>query len=104
MATDAGTVDELLHRLRDARGRATARKMFGEYCVYLDGRPVALVCDDTLFVKLTPAGRAIVPDAGLGPPYAGAKPHLVVPLEDARLAELMDATLAALPAERKGRR
>lgn len=26
------------------------RKMFGEYALYLDGRVVALVCDNMLFV------------------------------------------------------
>jgi hypothetical protein len=28
--------------------------MLGEYALYLDGKVVALVCDDHLFLKLTP--------------------------------------------------
>jgi len=52
--------------------------MFGEYGLYLDGRLVALVCDDQLFVKPTIAGRAYAPDAGEAPPYPGSKPSLVI--------------------------
>jgi TfoX/Sxy family transcriptional regulator of competence genes len=80
MATDQATIDELLDRLRDA-GRVTAKKMFGEFCVYLDGKPVALVCDDVLYVKPTTAGRALKPGVEEGPPYAGAKDHLMFPAD-----------------------
>jgi TfoX/Sxy family transcriptional regulator of competence genes len=31
--------------------------MFGEYGVYCDEKFVALICDDTLFVKPTPISR-----------------------------------------------
>jgi TfoX/Sxy family transcriptional regulator of competence genes len=73
-------MDELLERLRDA-GRVTAKKMFGEFCVYLDGKPVALVCDDILYVKPTAAGRALIEGVTEASPYPGAKPHLMLPLE-----------------------
>jgi TfoX/Sxy family transcriptional regulator of competence genes len=93
-------VDDLLDRLAGA-GRVTARKMFGEYCVYLDDKVVALVCDDTLYVKPTAAGREVVPDAAEGPPYPGARPHLVLPQERWAdrdvLCRLVRATFAELP-------
>jgi TfoX-like protein len=60
VATQQSTIDELMDRLADS-GRVHARKMFGEYCVYLDDKPVALVCDDVLYVKPTDAGRALAP-------------------------------------------
>jgi hypothetical protein len=63
---------------------------------------VALICDDTLFVKPTPEGRAFAGQLEEGPPYPGAKPCLIVPedqLDDAdRLAELIRITAEALPA------
>lgn len=100
MATSQETVDDLLDRLAPA-GRVTTRKMFGEYCLYLDDKPVALVCDGRLYVKPTPAGRELVPGAAEGPPYPGAKPHLMFPpdrWDDAEtLCELLRATFAALP-------
>jgi TfoX/Sxy family transcriptional regulator of competence genes len=93
-------VDDLLGQLAGA-GRVTARKMFGEYCVYLDGKPVALVCDDRLYVKPTAAGRGLAPDAAEAPPYPGARPHLLIPRADwadaAALARLLRATFDELP-------
>ena len=38
--------------------RLTFRKMFGEYALYVDGKVVALICDDQLFLKATAEGRA----------------------------------------------
>lgn len=98
MATSQETVDTLLEHLT---GGVRTRKMFGEYCVYLDEKPVALVCDDRLFLKPTAAGRELLPGAAEEPPYPGAKPHLVVPPElwadgDA-MGRLLRATFEALP-------
>ncbi len=76
------------------------RKMFGEYALYLDGRVVALVCDDMLYVKPTAAGRALLDTVEEAPPYPGAKPHWRMDdvLDDGeRLARLLIATAAALP-------
>jgi hypothetical protein len=33
----------LLDRLRDAGRRVAAKRMFGEFCLYVDATPVALV-------------------------------------------------------------
>jgi TfoX/Sxy family transcriptional regulator of competence genes len=91
-------VDELRRRaaLADA---LSARKMFGEYALYLDGKIVALVCDDRLFVKPTAEGRALLPNVVEAPPYVGAKPHFLVSETDdgAFLGKLLTATAAALP-------
>jgi TfoX/Sxy family transcriptional regulator of competence genes len=73
MPTRAEAVEPIL----DAIPGATVRKMFGEYALYLDGRVVALICDDTLFLKDLPEARALLPDAETGAPYPGAKPHLI---------------------------
>ena len=51
MASQQSTIDSLLDSLSGA-GRVTARKMFGEYCVYLDDKPVALVCVDNAFANI----------------------------------------------------
>ncbi len=74
MATDRGTVDYIVEQAAGAGG-VSARAMFGEYALYCDGKVVALICDDQLFLKPTDAGRAILgPDPSMGAAYPGAKP------------------------------
>ncbi len=79
MATKPGIIDYLLDQIGRTQS-VTARKMFGEYGVYSQGKLVALVCDDQLFVKPTPKGRAFIGEASVveGSPYPGAKPYLQI--------------------------
>jgi len=80
MATSQSTIDYILDQLSGVENVST-RKMFGEYTVYVSGRVVALVCDDTLFVKLTEAGVMFAgegADIKTGPPFPGAKPWLLI--------------------------
>lgn len=101
MATARKTVDYLVDQMA-AAGAVSAKAMFGEYGVYCDGKMVAIIGDEQLFLKPTPAGRALAPDAAEAPPYPGAKPCLVIDpdrWEDAEwLADLVRATAADLPA------
>jgi TfoX/Sxy family transcriptional regulator of competence genes len=76
MSTRRETIDALLDALSPA-GPITTRAMFGEYALYIDGRVVALVCDDSLFIKPVAGAVAALPGAEMAPPYAGAKPHLL---------------------------
>jgi len=99
MASDAGYVDFVLEQA--ALGAAlTSKKMFGEYALYLDGKVVALVCDNQVFVKPTAAGRALLEQVVEQAPYPGGKPHYLIDegLEDrALLQRLLRATAQALP-------
>lgn len=84
----------------------TSRKMFGEYALYVDGKVVALVCDDQLFLKPTPAVRAELRSVNERPPYPGAKPHFLLAdeLDDrALLQRVLRLTAQELP-EPKPRR
>jgi DNA transformation protein len=107
MGSRQETVDYLTDQMSGA-GEVSARKMFGEYGVYCDGKMAALICDDRLFLKPTAAGAALLPDAETAPPYPGAKPHIVVPeemWEDADLmASLLARTAEALPAPKPKKR
>jgi DNA transformation protein and related proteins len=107
MATERSTVDAIL-RCAASAGDVSARAMFGEYALYLDGKLVALICDDALFVKLTAAGQAIAADAELASPYPGAKPILAIKKsrwENGEwLAGLLLATAAGLPMPKPKRR
>ncbi len=77
MATTKNTVEYILEQISDA-GRVSARKMFGEYAIYCDGKVVALVCDDQLFVKPTKAGKKFIGNVPEAPPYPGAKPYYLI--------------------------
>jgi TfoX/Sxy family transcriptional regulator of competence genes len=96
-------LDFVLDQMSGA-GAISARAMFGEYGIYCDGKIVALFCDDRLFVKPTPAGRAFARSVAEAPPYPGAKPYLAIDerMEDREwLTALIRATASALPAPRK---
>ena len=100
MSTRPETRDFLLDQLGDLPGLRT-RRMFGEYCVYVDDKPVAFVCDDQLYVKPTPAGQALLPEPVWGRFYDKARPHLLLSADrwDDRdlLRALLMATAEALP-------
>lgn len=75
MATSQATMDFLLDLLADS-GQVSARKMFGEYCLYYGGRPVGLVCDEQLFLKPSAASRSLMHTPDEGMPFPGARAHL----------------------------
>jgi TfoX/Sxy family transcriptional regulator of competence genes len=77
MASDRRTVDFIIDQIA-AAGDVAAKPMFGEYGLYCDGRMVALVCDDRLFVKPTAGGRLVAGDVEEDAPYPGAKPCLLI--------------------------
>ena len=74
--------------------------MFGGCTLYLDGKVVALVCDDQLFVKPTSAGRAFIGNVVEAPAYPGAKNSFLIEdqLDDGDwLTKLLTVTAAELP-------
>ncbi|MEY4723340.1 MAG: hypothetical protein RLZZ324_853 [Candidatus Parcubacteria bacterium] len=76
MATKASSIEYLLDQLSALDG-LTTRKMFGEYALYRHGTVLGFVCDDALFLKITPEGRAAAGDLYReGQAYPGSKPYL----------------------------
>ena len=80
--------------------RLTAKRMFGEYGLYIDGKVVAFACDDSLFVKPTAATDTLTATLPRRPPYPGAKGYPVADelLDDSdALRRLLLATFEAVP-------
>lgn len=100
MASDQNFVDYVVGQIQNA-GEITAKKMFGEYALYADGKMVAVICDNKLFIKPTIAGRAFIGKVVESPPYKGAKHSFLIEekVEDtAWLSELIRISAKELPA------
>jgi TfoX/Sxy family transcriptional regulator of competence genes len=99
MASNKEFVDFVLDQIENA-GEITARKMFGEYGVYSDGKIFGLICDNKLFIKPTDAGRAFIQQVVEAPAYPGAKPSFLIEdkIEDREwLSELIRISVRELP-------
>lgn len=85
MATDLSYIQFVIEQLRGED--ATYKKMFGEYMVYIEDKPVLTVCDNTVFVKEVKELAEIMSEADRGYPYDGAKEHYILDIENAELVE-----------------
>ena len=97
MASHQDFVDYVAEQLREA-GTIRSRKMFGEDGLFCDGVFFAVICDDQLFVKITPTGEAAFPHLPKAPPYEGANDYIWVEDVDdrERMTELVRITCQAL--------
>lgn len=92
MSTTKDFIDYICEQIREA-GNITSKKMFGEYMVYYNNKPVLLICDNTVFVKQLPEVLELFnkydrkPE--IGTPYKGAKPHYILDVDDTDLAVSM---------------
>ncbi|HAA16412.1 MAG TPA: competence protein TfoX [Cytophagales bacterium] len=99
MASDAAFIEFVVDQMSGV-GEVTAKKMFGEYGLYANGKFFAVICDNKLFVKPTETGRTFIGEPVEAPAYPGAKPSFLIEeqLEDREwLAELVNVTVAELP-------
>jgi len=53
MATTVDYIEFVCEQLAGV-GAVRYHKMFGEYMVYVNDKPLLLVCDNTVFVKILP--------------------------------------------------
>ncbi len=119
MATSEGFKDFVLECLvrcaeeyLEGKYDFSARKMFGEYCVYVadlrdshidsDKKVLFLLCDENVFIKKFECLEAMAQENSayfsLGFPYNGAREHYILDIENAKLvAQVIKATLPFLP-------
>lgn len=108
MASDLSFVEFVVDQFHKDLG-VTHKKMFGEFGLFSGGKMFGAVCDDRLFVKPTPAGRAFIGTVVEAPMYPGAKPSFLIEdrIEDPDwLSELVRVTVPGLPTPkaRKGKK
>ncbi len=58
------------------------KKMFGEFMIYVNDKPVIIVCNNNAFVKKLDCIEEMMKDAKLGYPYKGAKEHYVLDIDN----------------------
>jgi hypothetical protein len=99
MPKDDSTVDFILDQIGDSR--TEKRRMFGAVALVRDGKMVALIAKERLFLKPTEPGRALIGDPEALPPCKGLGPWYVIPgdrWDDGTfLSDIIKATAAALP-------
>lgn len=79
-------------------GAVRAKKMFGDWCIYLDEKAVILACDGQCYVKMHPSIAPLMGGALTGQPYPGAKEHYILDIEHRTEARQVVKALAdALP-------
>ena len=103
MATTQEFADKVCRRMAPF-GDVRSRKMFGEYMVYVNDKPLLTVCDNTVFVKKVPELATVMANAAVGCPYEGAKEHYILDIDDTALTAQVIATLepiTPLPKKRK---
>lgn len=85
MATSLEFAQYTCEQIENA-GSVNYRKMFGEYMIYVNGKPVILICNDTPYVKINEITEKLIENKETGVPYNGAKPHYILDIDNQELA------------------
>lgn len=93
MACSQDYIDFICSQLNGV-GVIRTRKMFGDWCIYVDEKPVLLACDEQCYVKMHKAIAEIMQDAQTGCPYDGASPHYILDIEHRDKARAVISRLA----------
>lgn len=85
----ASTLDFVEYVCEQIQGTGAVRfkKMFGEYMVYVNDKPVLLVCDNNVFVKQLDCVEEKMINASKGFPYNGAKEHYILDIDNRDLSQ-----------------
>lgn len=104
MATSRDYIEFVCEQLAGT-GAVRSRRMFGEYMVYVQDKPLLLVCDNTVFVKMLPELAEVLADAQTALPYEGGRLHYVLDIEDRELVRKVIGILEPItPLPKPGKR
>ena len=99
---DSGFVSHCLE-LISPLGRASSRRMFGGHALYIDGLCMALIIQDTLYLKVDDTSRALFERAGCRPfTYAGKNDEVHVMSYYTAPEEAMESPAEMTPWARRG--
>ena len=64
-------------------GEVKARKMMGDFVIFVNGKCVFTACDELCFIQLHPSIAEMMKSAEVGVPYPGAKPRYILDIDHA---------------------
>lgn len=76
MATAKDFTEYILDNTHSPKARV--RSMFGEFALYYEDKVVALICDNTLFVKITENNKKFLGQNKIGPAYPKSKNFYII--------------------------
>ena len=89
----------------EGAGVVRPKKMFGDWCIYVDEKPVVLACDNQCYVKMLPSIARLMGNALTGFPYPGAKEHYILDIEHRDEAiKVIKTILPLIPYPKKRRK
>jgi len=101
MASDLDFLNFVLDQINGV-GIITSKKMFGEYLVYINQKPIILICENTAFVKKLDCIKNICEKGETGFPYKGAKEHYILDIDNREeLMEIIKAVEKVTPIPKK---
>ena len=74
-------------------GEVKARKMMGDFVIYVNGKCVLTACDELCYIQQHPSIAEMMKSAEVGVPYPGAKPRYILDIDHAPDACRVVATL-----------
>lgn len=81
MSTTQDYIDYVFDQI-DSNWNKRYKKMFGEYMVYINEKPLLLVCNNTVYIKVLECINSLIPADRKGFPYEGSKEHYIVDIDD----------------------
>ncbi|MDR0515515.1 MAG: TfoX/Sxy family protein [Fibromonadaceae bacterium] len=81
MASDIDFVNYVIDQIKDV-GVVSQKKMFGEYMVYVNQKPIILICNNTAYVKKLDCVKEFHKTEEADYPYKGAKEHYMLDVDN----------------------
>ena len=101
MATTIEYIEYVCEQI-NGTGIITYKKMFGEYLIYVNDKPIILVCDNIPYVKKHETIEDKMSNADCGFPYNGAKEHYILDIDDVSFSkEIVDELEKVIPIPKK---
>jgi TfoX/Sxy family transcriptional regulator of competence genes len=88
MATTIEYIEYVCEQI-EGIGDIRYKKMFGEFMVYVNDKPVIIVCDNNAFVKKLDCIEEMMKNAETGYPYSDAKEHYILDIDNSDFCKMV---------------